>query len=537
MSTPPSPGHSWRRNPWFWTALLVMALFLGLIARYYHPSTGWSSLISIGEKIVNPKVTALHGVQHHVQEGSYGYDGQFYVQLALHPLLGSDELEAAIDDPAYRARRMLLPWSAWLLGVGQPDWIVQAYALLNVVCWLVLAVVLWRWLPPVNAANFLRWAGILFAHGVGMSVRHALTDAPSLLLLALGMLWWEKQQHRSAMGALAAATLAKETAVLAAVLWVDSPPRGWRWWGRMALVGILIITPLLLWMGYVRWRFGAVPSEEGLGNFALPLAGLMGKWSDTLGEIGRDGWSKFNFVTLLTVLALTVQVMFFLLRWRAREAWWRVGAVFATLGLIVAQPVWEGHPGAATRVLLPMMVAFNLLVPRARRWLPVLIAGNLSIAASVVEFSPPRANLLYFKGEPELVVQQSYAQGAGWYLPELKGWKTRRWALQTAELDLHNAAERPVALRITAHLAALSPRQVELRLNGLRIWQAALTAKTTSHELPFFNLPPGQNRLEFVTNMPAERPAMGDERDLSFCVWELVLEVQPARTQDLPARN
>jgi len=514
-----------------------MALFLGLIACYHHPGTGWSSLISIGADIGKPKTTTLNRVQHHVQEGSYGYDGQFYVQLALHPRLDSPELESAIDDPAYRARRMLMPWMAWLLGAGQPDWIVQSYALLNVGCWLIFAVVLWRWLPPVNAGNFLRWAGILFSHGVCMSVRHSLTDAPSLLLLALGMLWWEKQHRRSAIGAIAAATLAKETAILAGVLWADSRPSGWRWWGRLALVGGLIIAPLLLWMGYVRWRFGGIPGEEGLGNFALPLAGLLGKWSDTLGEIRQVGWSQYNFVTLLTVVALTVQLLFFLFRWRWREAWWRVGAVFAILGLIVAQPVWEGHPGAATRVLLPMMLAFNLLVPRARRWLPVLLAGNLSIAASVVEFSPPRANLLYYKGEPELIVLQSYAQGEGWYLPELKGWQTRRWTLQTAELDLHNGADKPIALLITAQLSALSPRQLELRLNGGPVWQVALTEEIKSHQLPVLVLPPGPNRLEWVSDIPAQRPAEGDERELSFCVWGLVLQVQSLPPENSPARD
>ena len=514
-----------------------MGLFLGLIARYYHPGTGLSSLISIGADIGKSKITALNQVQHHEQEGSYGYDGQFYVQLALHPLLDSPELESAIDDPAYRARRMLMPWMAWLLGAGQPDWIVQSYALLNVACWLILAVVLWRWLPPVNADNFLRWAGVMFSHGVCMSVRHSLTDGPSLLLLALGMLWWEKQHRRSAIGAIAAAALAKETAILAGVLWADSRSNGWRWWGRLALIGALIIAPLLLWMGYVRWRFGGVPGEEGLGNFALPLAGLLGKWSDTLGEIRHAGWSQYNFVTLLTVVALTVQLMFFLFRWQWCEAWWRVGAVFAILGLMVAQPVWEGHPGAATRVLLPMMLAFNLLVPRARRWLPVLIAGNLSIAASVVEFSPPRANLLHYKGEPALVVRQSYTQGAGWYLPELKGWKTRRWTLQTAELDLHNGADKPIALRITAQLSALSPRQLEMRLNGEPVWQVALTQEIKSHVLPVFVLPPGPNRLKWVSDVPAQRPAEGDERELSFCVWGLVLQVQSLPPENSPARD
>jgi hypothetical protein len=536
LSQPTSAGGPWRRSPWFWAALLVMVLFAGLIVRYHHPGTGWTSLISIGSKMEKHRVDALVQTGPHIVEGSHGYDGQFYVQLALHPLLRSAELEPAIDDPAYRARRMLMPWAAWLLGAGQPAWIVQAYALLNPLCWLLLAVLLWRWLPPVNADNFLRWAGVLGSHGVCMSVRHSLTDAPSLLLLAAAMCWWEGQRHKPAVVALAAATLTKETAVLAGVLWAQPPLRGWRQCGRLALIGGLVIAPLALWLGYVRWRFGATPGEEGLNNFTLPLAGLAGKWAETLGEIRREGWSRYNFPTLLTVAALSVQLAFFLFRWRWREAWWRVGGVFAVLGLFVSQPVWEGHPGAATRVLLPMMLAFNLLVPRGRRWLPVLLAGNLSLVAGVLEFHPPRANLVYFHGEPALAGRQTFAVGEGWYLPELKGWQTRRWARQSAGLELRNNADEPVAVQLKVRLSALSARQLKLQLNGAPVWSAGLTAEAQWLRSPPLELRPGVNRLEFVTDSPAEKPAQGDERELSFCVWELAVEVRPAAA-DLPARD
>ena len=143
MTPPASSARSWiartfRVRP---RVLIVagIALFLGAVARFHQPGTGFSSLLSIGDILNDSKVAALRQVPHHVYEGSAGYDGAYYVQLALHPALDNPELTKAIDNLPYRARRILLSWVAWAAGLGRPAWIVQAYALLNVASWLALA--------------------------------------------------------------------------------------------------------------------------------------------------------------------------------------------------------------------------------------------------------------------------------------------------------------------------------------------------------------------------------------------------------------
>ena len=85
--------------------------------------------------------------------------------------------------------------------------------------------------------------------------------------------------------------------------------------------------------------------------------------------------------------------------------------------LFLATPVWEGYPGAATRVLLPMTLAFNILVPRGVRWLPVLIAGNLTVAASVFEFSPPH-EFYIVRGDATASAAVHVATGNDWHGPE-----------------------------------------------------------------------------------------------------------------------
>jgi len=58
------------------------------------------------------------------------------------------------------------------------------------------------------------------------------------------------------------------------------------------------------------------------------------------------------------------------------------GASYAVLMIFLGDAVWESYPSAAARVLLPMTVAFNILVPRGKWWPILLVVGNLGVLAS-----------------------------------------------------------------------------------------------------------------------------------------------------------
>ena len=60
-----------------------------------------------------------------------------------------------MDLAPYRARRILFSWTAFLLGLGRPAWILEAYALQNVAGWLLLAALLTRWMPLTSAVRSL----------------------------------------------------------------------------------------------------------------------------------------------------------------------------------------------------------------------------------------------------------------------------------------------------------------------------------------------------------------------------------------------
>jgi len=171
------------------------------------------------------------------------------------------------------------------------------------VCWLALAWVLLRWFPLVSWGNVLRWAAVMFSHGLCMSVRHSLVDGPSLLLVAVAMRWYEEGRRGAGAAALACAGLAKETSLLAVAGWAEAGNNSVRGWLRPAATACWVALPLLLWMAYIRWRIG--PAEDpGLRNFTLPFVGLAEKWGETLGQLSQRNDSTLLWATLAAITAL-----------------------------------------------------------------------------------------------------------------------------------------------------------------------------------------------------------------------------------------
>jgi hypothetical protein len=503
--------------------LACVVIFLSGVAQFYDGSTGFSSLISIGDQLGDSKVTALRQAPHYIYESSAGYDGAYYVQLALHPTLDNLELKKSIDNLPYRAKRILFCWMAWVLGLGQAAWIVQAHALLNVVAWLVLGWALLRWFPPTDWQNFLRWGGVMFCHGVCMSVRHSLVDAPSLVLVALALRWLEDGRRVAGAVGLAVAGLGKETSLLATAS-IDFDWRAPRAWGRPLLTVVLVVVPLGLWMGFIKWKFG--PAEDpGLGNFTWPLVGYLEKWGAAWrGEAGREFWS-LQRATVGVVVALGVQWLFFILRWRPRERWWRVGVLFALMMTFLATPVWEGYPGAATRVLLPMTLAFNILIPRGRRWLPVLLVGNLTVAASGFEFSPPR-EFFRIKGDAALSAVVRVTTSGAWHAPERHLEQVWRWSGGKAELRFVNSSERPVRVTLLGYASSVDEMRAVRVLQGEKLVWGETVGRGGAPVRFGFALVPGETVLHFSSDRSAQKVG-SDPRELSFKIANLEIVLQP----------
>lgn len=353
----------------------------------FSPETGFTSLIRFGETWQEKRHSRLSDLPIATISGSGGYDGQFYAQIALDPLLRGSELEHVIDAPAYRARRILLPGAAAVLGLGQPFGVVQIYALLNVACWFVLGWLLRGRVTGSPGIAYARWLGCMAGMGALESVRQSLTDLPALLLLFLAIRSYESARPARSTAWLALGHLAKETNLLGSLaLWV-APGRRLMAGNIRPLVHVALATlPLVLWMAYVRFRFAeAAPASGGLGNLTWPLGGLITHLIACFQSLMHGGFDSRHTFGLLGGLGLALQAAVLWHHRQPHSAWWRIGAVYSALFLFLSSWVWSGY-WAACRVVLPMTIAFNLLLPKGRGFWPLWIGGNLTILHAVWRF-------------------------------------------------------------------------------------------------------------------------------------------------------
>lgn len=366
------------RSAAFWLTLLA---FSALIAAKFDHTTGFTSLLRFGEPWATRRVPAAQPLPIAVTPSSTGYDGQFYAQLALFPALREPTLASALDAPAYRARRILAPAVAHAAGVGRPWLVLNAFALLNVACWFAFAWLLWREIADGSATGTARWLACVLSLGVLDSVRQSLVDLPALLLLLLAVRQLRAARIGRSAFALALGNLTKETNLLASLALL-----GWSRPDRRRLVAFVACAlPIALWAAYVAQRFPAASAATGLGNFTWPLVGAINQFAASARELLAGNLDSRHSFALLGILGLALQTA---VLWRRRDLanpWWRIGAAYSVLLLFLGPWVWSGY-WAACRAVLPLTIAFNLLLPAGRAFWPLLILGNLTALHGVWRF-------------------------------------------------------------------------------------------------------------------------------------------------------
>lgn len=353
---------------------VLVAVFV-LFSHYYSRTTGFTALIQFSKNGHSRELPIVQQIPHYDHKGKAAYDGQYYAQMAIEPLLTTPAIDRVMDNPPYRARRILASWTAYLAGLGNPARVLYAYAAQTFVIVILLAVLLSRTFPLSDWRSTAAWTACLLTPGLMTSVRFALPDALGATLTVAAVLAVQSRRVWLAACLIGLASLARETFLLAVpILWIAPDRRIVR---SMAAT-LLAVAPLLLWQDYLYsiYRGGGLTAGGHIGNSGSA-------YLRDVRMIVRDvssRWGRAERAAAFVSVSMLVQMIFVLTRFNWRSAWWWCGSATGGLMLVVTPGIWVGSP----RVFLPLAFAFNALLPRNSRWFWILfMAGNLFVLVTI----------------------------------------------------------------------------------------------------------------------------------------------------------
>jgi hypothetical protein len=522
--------------------LLGVAAFFLIFSAYqrnYSPAFGITKLLQVGWEFNDRGLAIYRTTPKYIDPASqWGFDGQFYAELALDPLLRDPQMATALDNPPYRARRILLPWLAWVGGLGRPFWILNVYTALNLIFWIGYAFLLGRLFRPYGWRGLAGWASLLMTCGIIESMQGSLADFPGFVLMTAGLML----EGVSGAGVLALAALAREPNIIGLLgLWDYRSP--WLTTAkRNILLALIAGLPCALWFVYVTMRFPPVDNTLAGGNFSWPLVGIMAK----LGEISvqaisgeiiwREWYTEFytNYAlhALLTIVATLTQCIYLLTHREWNNRIWRVGVIFVPYFLCINYFAWEEH-FTVTRHALAITLAFNLMLalrPR-RSWLIWFLLGNCFVPYGVYQFGLRDLVIIkavssteYRSVGPAVAVRAVELQLArGWGDAEQTRQHKWRWATaQHATMIITNSGEQPLEVRLAFMARSLAPRNFKISVGGRSLWASNwLRRPRQIMTAPFLALP-GDTTIELDTTGEPTSPGFEhDQRRLTFLVEDL----------------
>gem|GEM_PF-6388973 len=207
-----------------------------------------------------------------------GYDGQFYAALATDPFMRNHDTIAALDNPAFRGSRLMIPLLAWILSLGNADLAVYIYQFL---CWtlgIAAIVLIARMLSEDGRCP--AWALILIlSGGLVASLIRTTPDAATVAFI-LAALWFHRRgRFGAALGFVVAAVLSREIAVILALGLAAAELREQKFVRSISFVAAPIAV-WLAWKVYMQiWLGTAFTAGEKI--FSSPFSGVVRK----IGEI------------------------------------------------------------------------------------------------------------------------------------------------------------------------------------------------------------------------------------------------------------
>lgn len=339
------------------STMIVWGTFLVVMAGFRWGGD-LRAYVCLGDAFYHP--AALDDVP---RVGPYGYDGQYYAALATDPLFLKRDTPQALDSPGYRARRVMVPFLAWVLALGMP---VSAVYLYQLLCWGLAGLAVYLIAAWLAEDRHSPWWAYLLAASAGMTaaVLRTTPDTGALAFVLLALWFHRDRRYPLALLMASAAVLARETSYLVALAIAFAELRR----RRLGLASAFLIVPLAAFSAWQlnldRLFHGSIFS--GGGNFSVPFAWFAHKLATTFSSAHGVRWGEA--VGLVAILASCFAALLPLLRPSALSAPEMTLVLFGVMGLFLSYAVYV-EVWAYSRVLIVVPFLALLVAERqSHRW-------------------------------------------------------------------------------------------------------------------------------------------------------------------------
>ncbi len=333
---------------------------------------------------------------------SDGYDGQFYYRLALDPANWSKTAFGITMDQSYRYTRIGYPVLAWLVSLGQHQFVPVALVAVNLVG--VAAMAFLGGMFARDAGRHALW-GLAFAayFGLVVSVGRDTAEPVAEACMLGGLLAYRREKYLLATAAFAFGAITRETILLApaaiAVTRLIAMARGrarpgpadLTWVVPAAAYGALQLAVHFV----VKGEFPLIASSDR--NLAMPFSAMVHALNYdiahiTTNHLGLIDIDLLEYATLGIFIFAGLAVLFV----TSAPAHERIAFIFFVLQLgLLSSQIWTSTFGEGRPLIEPYLMALVLLIATPRQYLSWRYLGPIVACAVPALLVVARRRILY----------------------------------------------------------------------------------------------------------------------------------------------
>jgi len=286
-ATVPNPLSKLRSPVWCWLAsAAAIGAFLWIVAQFYLPGKGFTFFADVRRQDAGALPARAESNQPLLQRRTVGLR-RAVLRAACHaPAACPDPaLAQALDSLPYRARRILLSWTAWLMGWGRSS--AGAACVLGSECRGVAAAggaVVAGWFPPTNLRKISCAGAGCCQRGPDLERAGRVAGRTELLLIAGGVALAEAGRPWWSAVVLVFPDWPRKPICWAGAALAPAPPESRRnWRGLAGRAGVLVAAALGVWLVCL-WNLARHSGPIRRPQLRAPVDGLSGQVAGNAGN-------------------------------------------------------------------------------------------------------------------------------------------------------------------------------------------------------------------------------------------------------------